>query len=187
MLGVPTKGGPIGLPETSVQILMVLDNLTDYVEGSDVPVSDIIGAVNLARRFQLTGVVLLLKEDLFVKIDHAYAAKQSNAPTIFAFACQSKPIDRRLAQAALDCFEDCMPMDHAVYRTSFDSKKKRRQASPSLDNLCLAFVESLGVVGAIAYSKALDDCKEEGRNYWTSWDWSSVPHVFAAHVDQLEK
>lgn len=69
MLSLPTKGGPIGLPETSVQIRVPLDKLTDSVDDekyySFTFAADFIAAIKLACRFQFNGAIVLLKDDLF--------------------------------------------------------------------------------------------------------------------------
>ncbi|KAJ9103601.1 hypothetical protein QFC20_004757 [Naganishia adeliensis] len=177
MLSLPTKGGPIGLPETSVQIRMVLDKMTDSTEGYN-SVPDIVGALGLARRFQFTSIGLLFRQAL-LEINR-------DGPAILAYACRSRPIDRALAKSALSLFTDLMPMDREVFRRP-PSCRKSEYASPALDNLETAFLESLGVIGAVAYSLALDECQAKSEYHWKSWDWSSVPEQFLENLDRLEK
>lgn len=165
------------MPETSVQIRMVLDKMTDSTEGYN-SVPDIIGALGLARRFQFTSIGLLFRQALL--------EVNADGPAILAYACRSRPIDRALAKSALSLFTDLMPMDREVFRRP-PSYRKSEYASPALDNLETAFLESLGVIGAVAYSLALDECQAKSECHWKSWDWSSVPEQFLENLDRLEK
>lgn len=187
MFALPTKGGPIGLPETAPQIRLVLDKLTDRDDNDKDTTSDIIAAIAFARRFQFKGAISLLTERLYGILDQPKI--QNDAPLIFAFACQTNPIDCRLAQAALYRFEDEMLFDDNVYRSVLDYslRQGRGHASPRLDNLRPAYLESLGVIGALSYSKALDQCRRDTLAVPCEWDWTSVPRTFAKHVKLLSR
>lgn len=180
MLSLPTKGGPIGLPETAVQIRMVLDKMTDNPEERAVDVADTIAALELARRFQFTSMAQLFRQKL---LD---SGSNRDAPAILAHACHSRPIDRLLAKSALSLFQDLMPITSNVFRGSV-SHRKGDCASPALDNLKRSFLESLGVIGAVAYALTLDDCKSTSLYHWKAWDWTVVPRRFLEHVVDMEK
>jgi hypothetical protein len=47
MLSLPTKGGPIGLPEKSASIRMVLDKITDKADETNMCIPDVISAIGL--------------------------------------------------------------------------------------------------------------------------------------------
>jgi hypothetical protein len=180
MLSLPTNGGPIGLPETSVQIRMVLDNITDNGEEGDIPVDDMIAALGLARKFEFANTCVMFRQAL---LDNDFT---KDAPIILAHACQMRPVDRRLAKHAISLFNDLMPMNSAVYRHAV-SNKKRGSASPSVNNLTSTFFESLGVIGAVAYALTLEDCAVRSQYHWKAWDWSVVPQTFVDNVSMLER
>lgn len=180
MLSLPTKGGPIGLPETSVQIRMVLDKMTDSAEDRNGTVADTIAALDMAGRFQFTSMAQLFRQALL------HNGSRRDAPAILAHACRSRPMDRPLAKRALSLFRDLMPFNYGVFGYAV-SLRKSNCYSPSLDNLKPSFLESLGVVGAVAYALTLNECQKTSQYHWKTWDWDRVPEIFLEHVANMER
>lgn len=179
---LPTKGGYIALPERSIPLKLVLDKITDRVELEDeeICIKSLFDAAELARRLDFTIIGDLLR--------HALLARRfsKDAPAMLVHACQARPIDCEMAKHALSLFQDFMPNDGGMHRQGLRTWAGIR-ASPALSNLRPSFVESLGVIGALAYGQPLGACQQASPYlYLGSWDWSRVPDMFVAYVDMLE-
>jgi hypothetical protein len=186
MLSLPTKGGPITLPETASSILVVLDCIT-YVDVESVPDFDtVVAALELAKRFDMKGPKAKIKELLH--------DGHHKGPRLLAFACQQNPIDRVLVRFALSLFADRMTMDDKIYRSNINNEFYRGTildadsalASPNSNNLKIGYLESLTTVGCIAFLKALDEC-EIARNGQRRWNWPKIPEMFMKHLDHYER
>ncbi|KAJ9126705.1 hypothetical protein QFC24_001736 [Naganishia onofrii] len=175
-LCLPTKGGPIRLPETSTAIHVALNEITAAEEGTDhVEFATMVSAFELAKRFDMKGPMARIKEEL-----HDY----EEGPRMLALACQQDPIDRSLVRAAFSRFEDHMSMDKEIFLSCLSNQKKSK-ASPDPDNLTTEFLELLTVPGVIAFVKAMHECEIEGRYYWKCYDWARVPVAFIKHLNRL--
>ncbi|KAJ9124393.1 hypothetical protein QFC22_001193 [Naganishia vaughanmartiniae] len=170
MLSLPTKGGPIKLPETSEAVRVVLDETTNTVTTGTRPSFDVMTqALQLAKRFDMKGPT--------VQIQERFRHYQNDVMRLFAWACQQDPIDRFLARTALSSFSNpYMKPDPRVFRPEV------RFTTPLPKNLTTTYIESLTTVGYAAYSWAIEDCKEE---FDGSMEWQKVPNAFMRHLDRL--
>lgn len=175
MLSLPTKGGPIQLPENSRALRVVLNELTDAEKENEESLDVMSDALRLAKRFDMKGPMAKIRHEL-----HDY----QDGPGLLAVACQQNPIDRPLARTALSMFADHMRMDKAIFRFRLSNQKKG-SASPEPDNLTTDFLESLTVPGALAFVKAMNDCGIDTRYYWKCYNWEKVPIAFMKNLDHL--
>lgn len=159
---------------------MILDKMTDNADDCNMSVTDIVGALGFARKFEFATISAIFRQAL---LDEGSCR---DAPIILAYAYQMQPFDLPLARHALSHFTDLMPMNHAVYRQAVSNRKKG-YASPSLHNLKPPFLESLGVMGALAYTETLHQCRQSSECHWRCWDWTRVPETFVSYLDWLSR
>jgi hypothetical protein len=160
---------------------MILDKMTGREEqASEISIHSLIDAVDLARNLEFTTIGDLLRHTLLAR------KVSKDGLAMLARACQARPIDRELARHALSLFQDLMPSDCSIHRQVVRTKDGF-SASPALSNLRPSFVESFGVIGAVAYSQALVACQQDSlEHYWGSYNWARVPEMFVSYVDMLE-
>jgi hypothetical protein len=181
MSSLETKAGYIALPGNLAATVMVLDKMTGKeVQASEISIHSLIDAIDLARNLEFTVIGDLFRHTLLAR------KHSKDGLAMLARACQVRPIDRELAKHALSLFQDLMPGDCSIHRQGVRTEHGF-SASPALGNLRPNFVESLGVIGAVAYSEALGVCEQDSlEHYWGSFDWSRVPEVFVAQVAMME-
>ncbi|KAJ9106426.1 hypothetical protein QFC21_001572 [Naganishia friedmannii] len=172
MLSLPTRVGPIQLPETSEAIRVVLDETTNIITTGTRPSFHVMTeALQLAKRLDMKGPT--------VQIQERFRHYQNDVMRLFAWACQQDPVDRFLARTALSAFSNpYMKPDPEVFRPEV------RSTTPFPKNLTPMYIESLTTVGYAAYSRAIDDCQEE---FDGSLKWQKVPNAFIRHLDRLER
>ncbi|KAJ9104037.1 hypothetical protein QFC19_004171 [Naganishia cerealis] len=171
MLSLPTKGGPIKLPNTTVDIRNLFDNLTN-IEYEDVPTfQSMVEALDLAKRFYMRGVISQIKLKL-----HGY----KDGPRLMALACQQDPIDRPLARTAFSAFKDDMHLNPDVFRLT------SRHGAPDHTNMKTEFLESLTTAGCYAFSQAMSECElSKDVHSRKQYDWTRVSSEFVKELDRL--
>jgi hypothetical protein len=173
MFEAGTKGGPVPLEADSLQLRFIMDRVCGKVPRWDTLKAL---ATTAPRPIRLDGwhtIWALLKLDEITKkylligvseyvqqliINYA----EQNPPAILLHACQSSPINDRMAFAALKAFRDEMPiwMNQYFEDSLYDPRKdpaERHFFSPEATNLRQDFVEALGLRVFFAYPRALKE------------------------------
>jgi hypothetical protein len=189
MFKAGTKGGPIGLSESSGYLVYILDNVTRAPFSPDRAKPSLYKLIKLdkiAQKYMLdvTGV--------FIRRLIARQAKDC-PPLALEFALACHPQDKTIAKAVLQNFKNRMvgpTMDS--YFVKYIRKRQREgnppgyrdSYSPAASNLRWDFVEEkLGLQAFYAYSRALD----QGQQGEDKWDWKVVANAFVFTLDLEEQ
>lgn len=190
MLAPPSTGEGISLPDNSAAVRMVFNKMTGLRRKPDPKITDQVAAYRLAKRFDMRGVMSQIKECLIRAIATNYLFHHDDcpaeAPRLLAIACESIPIDRSLAKAALSMFHHEMPMDQDIYTSGLGGRRlgqANQLANPHPHNLRISYAESLTTAGYMAYSMALEECEVLNNRY--CWTWVRVPDAFCAALDRM--
>jgi hypothetical protein len=203
MLEAGTRGGPVPLEATSLQLMFIMDRICGKVPRWET-LKEL--AMTAPRTVILDGwhaiwALLRLKEivDKYLLVGVSeYVAQliinyaEQNPPAVLFRACQSSPIDSRMAVAALKAFRNEMPiwMNEYFERSEYNPRNelgKQHYFIPHATNLRLDFVEALGLRVFYAYSQALkagsvllSNAADQTFVKHTGYDWNVVAETFMA-------
>jgi hypothetical protein len=196
LLNAGTKGGPIPLEATSVQLEFLVDRVTGKL-----PRMNTLKAI--ARRappdvkkngwdilWSLLELDVIADKYLLLgvreHIRHLIACfANENPPATLAFACQCFPPDAECAIAALKAFEDEMPSWMSEYFAVSTLDRdcllglQQRYFSPKAPNISKKFAASLGLDGFHAYTCSLEAWSTVNPEGGRTYNWKMVARCFA--------
>lgn len=196
MLIAGTRGGPIPLEATSVQLEFLMDRVTGKLPRMntlkaiarrappDLKQNDWDILWSLLELDVIADKYLLFGVREYIRHLIACFADQ-NPPATLAFACQCSPIDPECAIAALKAFKDEMPrwMHEYFSRPSCNPdclvEDQRRYYVPKASNTTKKFAASLGLDGFHAYTCSLEAWSTVNSEGGRTYNWKMIACAFA--------
>lgn len=172
MLEAGTRGGPVPLEATSLQLKFLMDRVTGktpHMEtlkaiSSTAPVAirlhgwhalwSLLELDKIAKKYLLCDASDFIHRLIICYVDR-------NPPAALMHACQSSPFDANMAMAALKAFKDEMPIWMRAYfdKTRYDANRppgSKMYFTPGAHNIGPHFSDALGLEAFIAYTRALE-------------------------------
>lgn len=193
MLEAGTKGGPIGLEETSEDLLFIFDRVTKKDFDGKFPTSSKAkyrGTGQLVRAIELEGIARKYMLETVDTCLRRYIMRfaEQDPPQPLAFAANLQPPDGDIARAALKCFRDQMSGECLERSIMTSPSASRCQADPHIPaphKLKWSFVQdTLGLKAFYAYVLAMaanESCSDKNH-----WFWDIVANHFIRELKMTE-
>jgi hypothetical protein len=196
MLEAGTRGGPVPLEATSLQLKLIMERVTAG-KFKWATIADLVKTASQHARsheycalwnlIEIHGIAQkYLLEDVCFCIQHTIVGfAHKHPPMALSFACQCDPPNAWIARAALQYFGDRMPA-HMVGRYFLRVQQEDNYCNPLVQNFSLEFARELGVDALLAYTKIEQQVRghvgSSTHGFGKETDWTKFAELFITEL-----